>query len=219
MEVLQRIIELSRKIRGQQKVPLKQPLSFMKVVYPCKTTVLFLETHMVEILQLELNVEQIVFETKLDDYVSRSFVPNLPKIGKRFGKQAKELLQQLAQGFLSAELIVGEEVTYQYTRKQEIDSNYVGEVEKDLLVLLDMERTERLIEEGELREYLSLVNLLRKDHQQKAWNICTLQMTSLRKVEMQERLQELVGKNTTILFNLEEKTSSYHYGEVYLMLV
>ena len=219
MEVLQRIIELSRKIRGQQKVPLKQPLSFMKVVYPCKTTVLFLETHMVEILQLELNVEQIVFETKLDDYVSRSFVPNLPKIGKRFGKQAKELLQQLAQGFLSAELIVGEEVTYQYTRKQEIDSNYVGEVEKDLLVLLDMERTERLIEEGEIREYLSLVNLLRKDHQQKAWNICTLQMTSLRKVEMQERLQELVGKNTTILFNLEEKTSSYHYGEVYLMLV
>jgi hypothetical protein len=191
----------------------------MKIVYPQETVVLFLKTYMTEILQQELNVEKIVFETNLEAYVSHCLVPNLAKIGKRFGKQAKELLHQLAQGFLSAELIVGEEVTYQYTRKQEIDSNYVGEVEKDLLVLLDMERTERLIEEGEIREYLSLVNLLRKEHQQKAWNICSLQMTPLRKVEMQERLQQLVGENTEIYFNLEDKTSSYHYGGVYLMLL
>lgn len=213
MEVFQRVVELARKIRVQHKVPLKQPLSCLKVISSVSLHSLR------EILQGEVNVEEVLLEDvkHLDKYVTRTLVPNLSKLGKRFGKQAKEMVSLIGQGILPEGVVLGEEVVYQYQWK-DLEPSWVGEIDEELVVCMDLYRTDRLKEEGELREYVALVNLIRREHHLKAMDRCRIRITPLKDSMLQERFQERMGEMTVLVFDLTECTSSYKYGDVYMVL-
>lgn len=215
METVRRVVELSRKIRVQQKIPLKQPLSEMILVCSQEEEVVFLHA-LKEVLQREVNVGDIRLDTHLERYAHGTLVPHLRAIGKKYGRQSNIVLQHLAQGILHEGLVLGEDVYYEYSILPEVAEHYVGEVDGALLVLLDVHLTPELVEEGWMREYLALIHRVRKDLHLTGKDTCTLHMTPLPKKSLEQTLLTRV-QHTELFFDLEStETTPYGYEGVYV---
>ena len=98
MNVLLKIVELGRSARNESGIKVRQPLGEMLVSVPSKQAEAGLARFMNEALE-ELNIKNISFIKDDANMVNYSFKPNLPVIGKKYGKlipQIKEALQSLS---------------------------------------------------------------------------------------------------------------------------
>ena len=128
--VVQKVVGLARAARGQSGVRTRQPLSRLLIRAPDDKAAKALEDHQDQILE-ELNVKAIEFIARDAGLVSYRIKPNLPRVGKRYGKLIPKIRQELeaADGASIAGAVArGEETQF------EIDGETVVLEADDLLV-------------------------------------------------------------------------------------
>jgi isoleucyl-tRNA synthetase len=85
IDVVQKVVGLARAARGQSGVRTRQPLSRLLVRAPDDGAARALDSHQEQILE-ELNVKSIEFIARDAGLVSYRIKPNLPVLGRRYGK-------------------------------------------------------------------------------------------------------------------------------------
>ena len=95
-EVVQDIVALGRAAREASQVRVRQPLARLLVRVPTDKAGEALQEHEQQVLE-ELNVKTLEFIAADAELVSYRIKPNLPRLGKRYGKQIPAIRQALAE--------------------------------------------------------------------------------------------------------------------------
>ena len=85
INVVQKVVGLARAARAQSGVRVRQPLPRLLIRTPTDLTAKAIQNHQSQILE-ELNVKKIEFIARDAGLVSYVIKPNLPRIGKKYGK-------------------------------------------------------------------------------------------------------------------------------------
>ena len=172
MDLAYTIVKLGRSARNSVNIKNRQPLSKMLI------SVKNLPEYYSDIVKEELNVKDVVLGADMKNYVDFEIKPNLPVLGKEYGRLIPQIKQKIAE-FNQMELATKVEA-------ENIEYIEIGEVQiplsKDNLlvtmqgkdgfafsgtgeigVVIETEITPELREEGYLREILSKVQNMRKD--------------------------------------------------------
>jgi len=97
-EVVQRVVGLGRAARNESRLKVRQPLSRMLVRVPDDAAAAAVRRHAEQVLE-ELNIKSIELIPRDAELVSYRIKPNLPVVGKRYGK----LIPALREYFRSAD--------------------------------------------------------------------------------------------------------------------
>ena len=174
--VVQKVVGLGRAARSQSGVRTRQPLARLLVRAPSDAAAEALESHGDQILE-ELNVKTIEFIARDAGLVSYHIKPNLPKLGKQYGKLVPAIRKALAEAD-GAEIagaaargdafeieaggqtipLEGDDILIE-THSAE---GYSCEADAGFLTALDTTLTEELIDEGWAREIVRSVQDARK---------------------------------------------------------
>ena len=175
-DVVQRIVTLGRTARNDSRVRVRQPLSRLLVRVPNARDVRAVHRHEAQIRE-ELNVKALETVATDADLVTYRAKPNLPRIGKRYGRRVPAIRDALARADAAAlaaavargasfDLEVGEE-----TLRFEPDDilvetssapGYTSAEEGGYLVGLDTRLDDGLVLEGLAREMVRTVQDARK---------------------------------------------------------
>ena len=166
------IVQLGRSARNSVNIKNRQPLS--KMLISAKE----LPEYYGDIVKDELNIKEVVLGAQMAKYVNFEIKPNLPVLGKAYGKLIPQIRQELAncnQMELAAKIQNGENYTINVAG-EDIEFNnenllvtmqgkegfaFAGSGE--IGVVLETTITDELREEGYLREILSKVQNMRKE--------------------------------------------------------
>ena len=172
MDLAYKIVKLGRSARNSENIKNRQPLSKMLI------SVDTLPEYYGNIVKDELNVKEVVLGADMSEYVNFEIKPNLPVLGKEYGRlipKIKEELSKMNQMDLANKVKAGKvETIFVDDTEIALDSNnllitmqgkegYAFAGEGEVGVVLDTIITPELKEEGYLREILSKVQNMRKD--------------------------------------------------------
>ncbi len=173
MDLAYTIVKLGRSARNSVNIKNRQPLSEMLI------SVKTLPEYYSDIVKEELNVKKVILGADMKDYVSFEIKPNLPVLGREYGKlipQIKEKIASYDQMELASKIQAG---AIEYI---EIGETQIPLSQENLLitmqgregfafsgtgemgVVIETTITPELKEEGFLREILSKVQNMRKDN-------------------------------------------------------
>ncbi len=174
--VVQKVVGLGRAARNHSGIRTRQPISRVLVRAPNDAAAQALESHKEQILE-ELNVKDIEFIARDAGLVSYTIKPNLPKLGKAYGK----LVPQIRQALMEAD---GAEIAGAAARGEGFDIEVAGqtislggddvliethsaegyscEADSGFLAALDTTLDDELIAEGLAREVVRSVQDARK---------------------------------------------------------
>ena len=172
MELAYSIVKLGRSARNSANIKNRQPLSQMLLSTNA------LPDYYGDIIKDELNIKDIKFGADLSKYVNYEIKPNLPVLGKAYGKfipGIKKTLSEMNQMELAKAIQSGKAVMINVSGTDiELNSEnlqvtmqglegfaFAGEGE--IGVVLDTLITDELKEEGYMREVVSKVQNMRKD--------------------------------------------------------
>jgi isoleucyl-tRNA synthetase len=172
MDLAYKIAKLGRSARNAANIKNRQPLQEMLLSTKA------LPEYYGEIIKDELNVKKIYFGADFSKYVNFDIKPNLPVIGRKYGKLIpgiKKAIDEKNQMQLAQAINAGESVNIEVQGiKIELNSNnllvtmhglegfaFAGQGEHG--IILETIITDELREEGYLREILSKVQNTRKD--------------------------------------------------------
>ena len=171
MELAYSIVKLGRNIRNTNNIKNRQPLSKMLISEN-------LPEYYTNIIKEELNIKEVALGANMNDYVVYDVKPNLPVLGKTYGKlipQITKKINEMDQTELANTLFKGDEVIFDVEDNKVIISNetafatmqgkegYAFASDNTIGVVIDTEITEELKKEGYLRELLSKIQNLRKE--------------------------------------------------------
>ncbi len=174
--VVQKVVGLARAARGQSGIRTRQPLSRLLVRAPDDTAAKALEDHKEQIIE-ELNVKTIEFIARDEGLVNYRIKPNLPKLGKEYGKELPDIRRALAEAdgaAVAGKVARGESITISIPSGEilltgedlliETSSaeGYACGADAGYLTALDTSLTEELIREGIAREIIRTVQESRK---------------------------------------------------------
>jgi isoleucyl-tRNA synthetase len=175
-DVVQRVVGLGRSARNDARLRVRQPLKRLLVRVPGTAAAEAVKRHRDQILE-ELNVKRLELVAGDAELVSYRLKPNLPRIGKRYGKRIPAIRSALAQAdagkiaSLAAagqgfELAVGDESIRFEAEDVLVESvaaeGYACAEEGGYLVGLDTRLDDALREEGLARELVRTVQEARK---------------------------------------------------------
>lgn len=167
------IVVLGRAARNGSSLKNRQPLGTMYVKLDGK-----LDGYYTDIIRDELNIKNVIFTDKVDDFVSYRFKPQLKTVGPKFGKQLNEICTALseidgnkakkqldADGSLTLELPSGTVVlqTEDLLIETEQRDGFYTVSDRGITVAIDTTLTKELIEEGFVRELISKIQTMRKE--------------------------------------------------------
>ena len=176
IDVVQKVVGLGRAARSHSGVRTRQPISRLLVRAPNDAAARALKSHQDQILE-ELNVKAVEFIARDAGLVSYNIKPNLPKLGKQYGKLVPQIKQALldADGAAIASAAArGEpfeiEVAGQTIPLEGDDvliethsaEGYSCEADAGYLTALDTTLSDELIAEGLAREVVRSVQDARK---------------------------------------------------------
>ena len=174
--VVQKVVGLGRAARGLSGVRTRQPLSRLLVRAPDDAAARALAGHREQILD-ELNVKSIEFVARDADLVEYRIKPNLPVLGKRYGRLIPAIRKALgdADGATIAGAAAREETFTIEADGQPIElcaddvlietssaEGYACEADGGYLAALDTKLDEDLIDEGLAREVVRSIQDARK---------------------------------------------------------
>ena len=173
MDRVLKLVVMGRACRNTANIKNRQPIGQMYVKADFELSEFF-----DAIVADELNVKNVTFTQEVRDFTSYSFKPQLKTVGPKYGKLLggiKNVLSGLdgnaamdelnANGCLGFE-VNGEEVVLNRedllidTAQME---GYVSEDDNGITVVLDTNLSEKLLEEGFVREIISKVQTMRKE--------------------------------------------------------
>ena len=173
MADLLEIVVMGRAARNTANIKNRQPIGTMYVKSEFQLSEFYKE-----IIEDELNVKEVVFKDDIADFISYSFKPQMRTVGPKYGKllnKIKTVLSELDGNKAMAELkstgelkldIDGQEIVL-LEEDLLIDmaqmEGYVSESDHTITVVLDINLTPELIEEGFVRELVSKIQTMRKE--------------------------------------------------------
>ena len=172
MEEAYRIVKLGRSARNSANIKNRQPLSEMLI------SAKSLPEYYGDIIKDELNIKDVKFGADVSKYVDFEIKPNLPVIGKTYGKlipAIKNAIASFNQMELAQKIKGGENVPVNIGDVQvELNSEnllvtmqglegYAFAGEGQIGVVLETFITDELREEGNLREIISKIQNMRKE--------------------------------------------------------
>ena len=172
MDLAYKIVKLGRSARNAANIKNRQPLSEMLI------SVDTLPEYYSDIVKEELNVKQIELGAEMSEYVNFEIKPNLPVLGKEYGKLIPRIRQEIANKNQMdlANTVKNGGVEYVEIDDTQIELNaenllitmqgkegFAFSGEGELGVVLDTHITQELKEEGYVREILSKVQNMRKE--------------------------------------------------------
>jgi len=173
MEEVLEVVVLGRACRNTANIKNRQPIGKMYVKADNTLSEFFKD-----IIADELNVKEVLFTDDVRDFTSYSFKPQLKTLGPKFGKQIgaiRQLLSELNGNKAMDEInttgklgitLDGSTV---YIEKEDLlieaaqAEGYISDSDHGITVVLDIQLTEELIEEGFVREIISKLQTMRKD--------------------------------------------------------
>ena len=173
MDKVLEIVVLGRAARNGSSLKNRQPLGTMYVKLDGT-----LDGYYTDIIRDELNIKNVIFTDKVDDFVSYRFKPQLKTVGPKFGKQLNEIRTALseidgnkakkqldADGSLTLELQSGTVVlqTEDLLIETEQRDGFYTVSDRGITVAIDTTLTKELIEEGFVRELISKIQTMRKE--------------------------------------------------------
>ncbi|MCY4467078.1 MAG: isoleucine--tRNA ligase [Thiotrichales bacterium] len=176
IDVVQRVVGLGRASRNSSGVRVRQPLSRLLVRTPDEASGAYVARHEAQILE-ELNVKAVEMLAADAELLSYRVKPNLPRIGKRFGKRVPVIREALGAADGSAIAVAvaagrtfdveagGEAITFEpedVLVESTSAEGYACAEEGGYLVGLDAALTEALEREGLARELVRTVQEARK---------------------------------------------------------
>ena len=172
MDTVRDLISMGRKVREEVKIKVRQPIKEVILDKKLKKII----GDLTSLIEEELNVKEIKFESDLDSYINYEIKPNFKVCGKLFGSNVKALSEYLSK--ISKEdinkLENGEvlKITLNETEydldKEMLDIRvnskvgYNTGINNNLFIILNTTLTDELISEGVARELVSKVQNLRK---------------------------------------------------------
>ncbi len=173
MEEVLRIVALGRACRNAATVKNRQPLSRMFVKAPFA-----LPDYYTAIIEEELNVRAVEFTDSVRNFTTYTFKPQLRTVGPKYGKRLAAIRTALAaldgnaamdelEATGKLQLSIGEETLPLEREDLLIEmtrlTGYESLSEGDLTVVLDIQLTPELLEEGFVNELISKIQNMRKD--------------------------------------------------------
>jgi isoleucyl-tRNA synthetase len=177
MGLVREIVSLGRSARMAAKLKVRQPLARVEVVLADRTQQAWLEEH-APLIGDELNVKQVEFPERADQYITYTVLPDLKRLGPRLGKRLPALRKLLAEadaGRLLAELesqgrvelalpdgpVVLDAADLQV--RLQAKPGWAAAQGRTCVVVLSTELTEDLRREGLAREAARVINDRRKE--------------------------------------------------------
>lgn len=172
MELAYTIVKLGRSARNGANIKNRQPLSKMLLSTDA------IPAYYGDIIKDELNIKAVEFGADLSQYVNFEIKPNLPVLGRQYGKlipgirkeiaarNQMELAQKLQSGGTETINVDGTEIVLNsesvLVTMQGLEG-YAFAGEGQIGVVLDTTITEELKEEGQIREIISKIQNMRKE--------------------------------------------------------
>ena len=220
MDLAYTIVKLGRSARNASNIKNRQPLSEMLI------SVTELPDYYGDIVKDELNIKKVKLGAAMAEYVNFEIKPNLPVLGKTYGKLIPQIKQQIAnknqmelalniQKGGSETISVGEETIELNSENLLITmqgkEGFAFAGEGDIGVVLDTTITEELKEEGYVREILSKVQNMRKDSGFEVLDRINLYVAENAMLESVIKKFELQIKHDTLADNIfyGKQTSNY----------
>ena len=173
MDKVLEIVVLGRAARNGSALKNRQPLATMYVKLDGE-----LDSFYTDIIRDELNIKNVSFTDKVDDFVTYGFKPQLKTVGPKFGKQLNEIRTALSEldgtkakkeldenGKLVLSLPSGEvtlETEDLLIEAKQKDGFYTVS-DRGITVAIDTTLTKELVEEGFVRELISKIQTMRKE--------------------------------------------------------
>ena len=202
MDLAYKIVKLGRSARNSANIKNRQPLSEMLI------SIDTLPEYYENIVKDELNVKEIELGAEMSEYVNFEIKPNLPVLGKEYGKlipRIKEELSKKNQMDL-ANIVKAGKVDYIQIDDTQIELNsenllitmqgkegFAFSGEGEIGVVLDTHITPELKKEGYVREILSKVQNMRKDKGFEVLDNITLYLAG------NEMLENVVKQNEELI--------------------
>ncbi len=202
MDLAYKIVKLGRSARNSANIKNRQPLSEMLI------SINTLPEYYADIVKEELNVKKIELGSEMSNYVNFEIKPNLPVLGKEYGKLIPRIKEEIAK---KNQMDLANNVKNGKTEYIEIDDTQIGLNSENLLVtmqgkegfafsgegeigvVLDTHITEELKEEGYVREILSKVQNMRKDKGFEVLDKINLYVSE------NKMLEEIIKKNEELI--------------------
>ena len=202
MDLAYKIVKLGRSSRNQVNIKNRQPLSKMLI------SIDTLPKYYEDIVKDELNVKEIELGADMSEYVDFEIKPNLPVLGKQYGKLIPKIREEIAK---LNQMDLANKVKNGETEYIEIDDEQIGLNSENLLVtmqgkgtfsfsgegeigvVLDTTITEELKEEGFVREILSKVQNMRKERDFEVLDHINLYVAG------NELLENIIKKNEELI--------------------
>jgi len=175
-QVMKEVIILGRQRRNQVGIKVKTPLASLTLV--CSQENILREVRKLEgTIQEELNVKKIHYDTQEEKYIELLCRPNLPVLGKKYGKdlpRVKKALETLKReqlltlekgGSLTVDglELSGEDVLVSRKTNEKLPNSQDILAGNKVSLLLDTTLNEDLIQEGLAREIVNRIQKTRKD--------------------------------------------------------
>ena len=172
MELVRNLVTLGRASRENAQIKVRQPLSEVLIDGKYKDII----GDLTALIEEELNVKEVHYEDDLTQFMNYELKPNFPVAGPKLGKhirafqnylqgvEAKDFVASLEEGPVKVDLdgedfsVEKEDVLVRIHSKEGFDVS----MENNLFVILDTELSEDLILEGDMREFVSKVQQMRK---------------------------------------------------------
>ena len=217
MDEVLKIVVLGRAARNSANIKNRQPIGNMYV----KANKALSEFYK-EIIEDELNVKAVTFKDDVSEFSDYVFKPQLKTVGPKYGKHLNAIREYLSnvngrdamntlktEGTLKfeadgTEVSLAEEDLLIETAKSD---DYVTEADAVVTVVLDIQLTEELLEEGFVREIISKVQTMRKEAGFEVMDKITIYVAN------NDKVTEIMKRNEETIFH-DVLATAVQYGEV-----
>ena len=219
MDLAYTIVKLGRSCRNSVNI---KPLSKMLI------SVKNLPEYYSDIVKDELNVKEVVLAADMKDYVNFEIKPNLPVLGREYGKLIPIIKQKIAE-FNQMELATKIEAgDIQYIEIEDVQiplskenllitmqgkEGFAFSGTGEIGVVIETEITPELKEEGFLREILSKVQNMRKESGFEVMDNINLYVSGNKDLEAVVKKYEDVIKHDTLAKNVFYDEAKKNYTE------
>lgn len=223
MDLAYSIVKLGRSSRNSVNIKNRQPLSEMLI------SVKTLPEYYSDIVKDELNVKKVQLGADMKEYVSFEIKPNLPVLGKEYGKlipKIKSKISEFNQMDLAIKIEAGEIV---YIEIEDIQiplskdnllitmqgkEGYAFSGAGEIGVVIDTAITPELKEEGYLREILSKIQNMRKESGFEVMDNINLYITGNEMLENIVKKFENIIKHDTLAVNIYYSDKNKEYTDI-----